>query len=57
MATSTTASVIIDLPIEKVWKSLRDFSTINQHISGIVSCELEDGGQPNQVGVIRTMKW
>lgn len=57
MATSTTASVIIPMTIEKVWKEIREFTEIRKHVSGIVCCELEDGGKPNQVGSIRTMKW
>jgi len=56
VATSTAASIIVNLPIERVWVALRDFTAIQKHVRGIVECSLEEG-QPQQVGVVRTMKW
>lgn len=56
MSTSTTASIIVPLPIERVWIALRDFTGIFKHVKAIVECKLEEG-KDQQVGAVRTMKW
>lgn len=57
MSTTASASIIIPLSIDKVWASLRDFTSICSHISAISCCELEDSGKAQQVGAVRVMKW
>jgi hypothetical protein len=57
MSTSTAASIIVPLPIERVWVALRDFTAICKHVKGIVECKLEEDGKAQRVGVVRVMKW
>jgi hypothetical protein len=57
MATTATASTVIPLPIETVWKVLREFGNWPKLLSGVTKVELEDGANQTTVGALRTIHW
>eukprot|EP01092_Planopodium_desertum_P000817 TRINITY_DN111_c0_g1_i3.p1 TRINITY_DN111_c0_g1~~TRINITY_DN111_c0_g1_i3.p1 ORF type:complete len:159 (+),score=2.90 TRINITY_DN111_c0_g1_i3:35-478(+) len=57
MATRATASAIFPLPVETVWKSIRDFTFPAKLIGTISSCEMEEKKAPTEVGAIRKVTW
>lgn len=57
MSTRANASIIINLPLDHVWRWLRDFTFPAKLIPGIESCVMEDGDTPQTLGAIRTTKW
>lgn len=57
MATRAVASAVFPLPIEKVWKELRDFTFPGKYFSTIQEAKMEDGVPPTTVGAIRTLVW
>jgi len=57
MATTARASVVIHVPIEKVWDAVRVFDFPSRLISTVKHTELLDGARPTEVGALRTLKW
>lgn len=57
MATSARASVVVPVPIEKVWAAVRSFTFPATLISTIESAEMLDGAGPTAVGASRKLKW
>eukprot|EP01116_Phalansterium_solitarium_P003742 TRINITY_DN1455_c1_g1_i1.p2 TRINITY_DN1455_c1_g1~~TRINITY_DN1455_c1_g1_i1.p2 ORF type:complete len:151 (-),score=39.24 TRINITY_DN1455_c1_g1_i1:169-621(-) len=57
MATRASASLVIPLPIDSVWKELRSFNFPARLIPTIESCVIEDGKSPQTVGAVRVLKW
>jgi len=57
MSTTARASVIVPVPVEKVWAAVRVFDFPSRLISTVASAELEDGARPTEVGAVRTLKW
>eukprot|EP01122_Echinamoeba_exundans_P015515 TRINITY_DN7391_c0_g1_i1.p1 TRINITY_DN7391_c0_g1~~TRINITY_DN7391_c0_g1_i1.p1 ORF type:complete len:168 (-),score=44.98 TRINITY_DN7391_c0_g1_i1:134-568(-) len=56
MATRATASAVIALPIEQVWKALREFDFPAKLISTVTGCELTEGSATS-VGAVRKVSW
>jgi len=57
MATRASASAVFPLPIEHVWKVLREFSFPARFISTIASSDIEDSLPATCVGAVRVLKW
>lgn len=57
MATTATASLVIALPIETVWKTLRQFGEWPKLLTGVQKVELEEGANNTTVGALRTVHW
>lgn len=57
MATTASASTIVPLPIEAVWKTLRQFGEWPKLLSGVTKVELEEGCTQTTVGALRTIHW
>ena len=57
MATRASASAVIPLSIEQVWKALRDFTFPAKLISTIESSDIEDNLPATCVGAVRVLKW
>lgn len=57
MSTTATASTVIPLPIETVWKVLREFGNWPKLLSGVTKVELEEGACQTTVGALRTIHW
>eukprot|EP01111_Echinosteliopsis_oligospora_P014443 TRINITY_DN5444_c0_g1_i1.p1 TRINITY_DN5444_c0_g1~~TRINITY_DN5444_c0_g1_i1.p1 ORF type:complete len:362 (+),score=70.09 TRINITY_DN5444_c0_g1_i1:144-1229(+) len=59
MSTRAYASAVIPVPLEKVWKALRDFSFPHTlKFTGIESCSLDSvDGKQQHIGVCRILKW
>jgi NADPH:quinone reductase-like Zn-dependent oxidoreductase len=51
-----TRSTVIDAPIERVWKVLRDFNSHLYWHPIIAASEIEDGLAPDQVGCVRNFR-
>lgn len=56
MSTTAHASIVIALPIDTVWKSLREFGTWPKLLHGVNKVDLEDGSNTT-VGALRTIHW
>ena len=46
-------STVINAPMERVWKVVRDFNGLPAWMAGMKSSEIEGGGPAEQVGAIR----
>jgi hypothetical protein len=57
MSTRAFASTVINAPITKVWKALRDFTFPGKFFQMIDVCEMVDGVPPTTVGSDRIVKW
>lgn len=57
MSTTAAASLVIELPIDTVWKALREFGEWPKLLSGVTKVELEDGCTNTTVGALRTIHW
>lgn len=57
MATTATASLVIAVPIDAVWKVLRQFGEWPKLLSGVKKVELEEGATNTTVGALRTIHW
>jgi len=58
MSTRASASIIIPLPLDSVWRVLRNFTFPLTLIPNIESCEMEVGcASPQTLGAMRTIKW
>eukprot|EP01133_Synstelium_polycarpum_P010590 gene10590-12322_t len=57
MSTRAFASSVIPVPVEKVWKVLREFTFPSQVLSTIECATMEDGASPCCVGGVRVLKW
>lgn len=49
------ASSIIDTPLDQVWSLVRDFGAIAEWLPGTRSCDLENGGTTDRIGVVRRL--
>lgn len=56
MSTTAHASTVISLPIETVWKILREFGNWPKLLHGVKKVDLEDGTNTT-VGALRTVHW
>jgi len=56
MSTRATASAIFPVPIEDVWKVVRDFSAVPRHFAGVSDVAIIDG-TPTTIGATRVIKW
>eukprot|EP01099_Mayorella_cantabrigiensis_P003245 TRINITY_DN251_c0_g1_i1.p1 TRINITY_DN251_c0_g1~~TRINITY_DN251_c0_g1_i1.p1 ORF type:complete len:147 (-),score=40.36 TRINITY_DN251_c0_g1_i1:113-553(-) len=58
MATRVSESAVFNIPLDKLWKELRDFTFPARLLDTTVeSCVVDDGLPPFCVGATRTMKW
>jgi len=57
MATRASASAVINVPVEKVWSEIRNFTFPEKLLEPVASVVLEDGAAPTQVGAVRLIKW
>ncbi|MFC7344486.1 SRPBCC family protein [Saccharopolyspora griseoalba] len=49
------SSIVVDVPVEKVWEAIRDFNGLPVWHPAIASSEIEDGGDPARVGCVRKL--
>lgn len=55
---SAQASTVINLPIDKVWSRIRDFTFPEKLLSKFIeSCQMENNKSSHEVGALRIMKW
>jgi len=57
MSTTARASVVVPVPVEKVWDAVRVFDFPARLISTVAAAELVDGAKATEVGGIRHLKW
>lgn len=57
MSTTASASAVFPVPIDAVWKVLREFGEWPKRLSGVTSVTLEEGCNNTTVGALRTIQW
>jgi len=58
MSTSVRASAVFPVPLERVWKELRDFSFPGKLLPTLIaSVKIVEGHSAFEVGAIREIKW
>lgn len=48
-------STMVNAPIERVWEIIRDFNGLPKWMGGMEQSEIEGGGDPTEVGAIRSV--
>lgn len=51
-----TTSSVIDAPAQTVWQAVRDFNALSEWHPLIASSMIEDGGDADRIGCIRSME-
>lgn len=51
-----TTSSVINAPVDIVWRTIRDFNDLPGWHPVIASSKVEDGGDPDRIGCVRTME-
>lgn len=51
-----TTSSVINAPVETLWQAIRDFNGLPDWHPAIASSKVEDGGDPDRIGCIRSME-
>jgi len=58
MATHVSASAVFPIPVEAVWKQLRDFTFPARLLHSVIaSVHIEEGKSQFEVGAVRDIKW
>eukprot|EP01121_Diplochlamys_sp_Union-15-3_P013195 TRINITY_DN4056_c0_g3_i1.p1 TRINITY_DN4056_c0_g3~~TRINITY_DN4056_c0_g3_i1.p1 ORF type:complete len:148 (-),score=29.90 TRINITY_DN4056_c0_g3_i1:29-472(-) len=57
MSTRAHASAVFPIPIDVVWKSVRDFTFPAKLIPTIKSADMDDNANPATVGAVRKIIW
>lgn len=52
---SVSDSISIEAPADVTWSLLREFDGLADWLPFVVACEIEGGGPPNEVGVVRRL--
>jgi hypothetical protein len=55
MAEKVFVSTVINAPIERVWRVLRDFNGLPSWMAGMKASEIEAGKEPAAIGAVRRL--